>query len=125
MSGPITDEREVILAALPASVGEKHNHVPNRIVPPAAMALFAGMDREAEDTFSSLTSRYEVWIVMGTGVNDKTTDDLDATVWASITALHAEGFVIEGVDQPFTYQAQNANYLTTIVRVANGMDISN
>lgn len=125
MSGPITDERDAILAALPASVGETHNHVPGRLVPPAAMALFAGMDREAGDTFNSLTSKYEVWLVMAAGANDKTTDDLDAIVWQSITALHAEGFTVEGIDQPFTYQIQNANYLTTIVRVANGMDITN
>lgn len=125
MSGPITDERDTILAALPASVGETHNHVPGRLVPPAAMALFAGMDREAADTFTSLTSNYEVWIVMATGPNDKTTDDLDAIVWDSITALAGEGFTITGVDQPFTYQVQNTNYLTTIVRVANGMDIRN
>lgn len=124
MTGPITDERDTILATLPASVGEKHNHVPGRLVPPAAMALFSGFERRDEDTFNTLTATYEVWLVMAGGANDKTTDDLDKTVWDAAVALHAEGFGIDGVDQPFTYQIQNANYLTTVVRVSNGMDIT-
>lgn len=124
MSGPITDERDAILAILPATVGEKHNHVPGRLVPPAAMALFAGMERRDDDTVGTLTATYEIWLVMSAGANDKTTDDLDKTVWDTVAALRADGFGVDGVDQPFTYQIQNANYLATIVRATNGMDIT-
>lgn len=123
MSGPITDERDAILAALPATVGEKLNHVPGRLVPPAAMVLFSGMERTPSDPIGALTCTYEIWLVMGAGANDKTTDDLDQTVWDSAAALRSEGFAIEGIDQPFTYQIQNANYLTTIIRASTGMDL--
>lgn len=121
MTGPISDDRAAIIAALPASAGTGYVYVPDRIYPPAALALSAGMDRKPSDPVGSWTGAYDVWLIMSPGPNETVTDRLDTVLWDAICALHREGFVVDGFDPPFTYQVQNQALLAVIIHTQSGL----
>lgn len=119
-------ERATIAASLVGDY-ERHTHVPDRLIPPAAIITPADpyLERRADNPFGQLTAAWEVWIVRSAGANDLVTSELDDEIERQVAALTAEGFAVERVSEPFMYAVQGANFLTSIIYVTTGVTFTN
>lgn len=121
-----TTERAAIVAALGPLEIPVHDHLPGRAVPPCAMVLHGSpfIDRSDTDSYGHATVHFEVWLVIGPGTNETKLDDLDELLERAITALHAEGFGIDRVEQPFRAVLNQADYLATAISLTSTISLT-
>lgn len=115
----ISGERKS-LADLMTDAGLKGlDHLPSRLVPPAAVVMSGGPYLEAAETFGTWVLRFKLLIVTDNrGENDVVTGELDDMVMTAMTALHESGWIVESIDEPRMLGIQNAAYLHTTITVS-------
>lgn len=93
------------------------DHLPDRIVPPAAFLVGGSPYLEGGDVYGTFIVRHTVLIVVPSGPNESTTDALDELITASVVALDEAGWAIERVDQPVMLSHGNAYFMSVHVDV--------
>jgi hypothetical protein len=126
MAGFLTDERE----ALATIAGETltitaHPFLPARIVPPCAVVVPASPYITRDDVaFGHGIAQFELWIVTDQAENQVATEQLDDMIATICPALLLAGFAVETVNEPFLYQVQGGNYLTTSILTTTGVSLT-
>lgn len=120
----LTDARQEIATVL-AGTDPVHVFIPDRITPPAVLVT-PGTPYLAQENqpIGTLTGRFDVWLVTGAGTNETVTEALDAAIEARADALHAAGFGVEEIGQPFLYTVQGAQFLTAIITVTTDVTLT-
>jgi hypothetical protein len=127
MAGFLTEEREALaqLAGETLSI-TAHAFLPGRIVPPCAVVVPASpyITRQTGDPFGQATAQFELWLVCNQGENEVATEQLDEWIAELCPALHDARFAVETVNEPFMYQVQGGNYLTTSILTTTGVSLT-
>lgn len=115
----ITGERKSLADLMTEAGLRGHDHLPSKLVPPAAVVMSGGPYLEAGETFGSWTLRFDVLVVTDNrGTNDVVTGQLDVMLMTALTAMHESGWVVESIDEPRMLGIQNASYLHTTITVS-------
>lgn len=86
-----------------------HDHLPGRLVPPAAVVAAGSPYIASGDTYGTFLARWDVVIVVPSGDNEQRTDDLDDALETALAALSPR-YSIEEVSAPYALEANGAVY---------------
>ena len=87
-------------------------YIPPRITPPLAIISPDTNYVSQGDTFASFGIGLTITLITQTKSNEKATEDLDDLIVSAIGSIPAF-WRIDSVDQPFTLNVNNADYLAT------------
>jgi len=87
-------------------------YIPPRITPPLAVVSPDSRYVSQGDTFATFEIGIVLTLIAATASNAKATEDLDDLIVSAIGAIPAM-WRIDSVDQPFTLNVNNAEYLAT------------
>lgn len=100
-----------------------YDHLPGSAAFPSAVILAGAPYLEAGQTFDTWTVRLEVWLSAEKGDNGSETDQADELIQKAIDAIHqydsplTDGWVVEGVTQPFSWDINNGQAFTASITV--------
>jgi hypothetical protein len=114
---------EAVAGALDAATVTTYDHVPERLVIPAAMISLGSPYLTDGETFGELAVRYVVDLVPDMGDNAEQTGNLIDMIEAEIVAMIAAGYMVEQVAQPRMLSVNNANYLAASVTVTDRIQL--
>lgn len=114
----IQSERAQLLATLKAARLNALDHLPGRLVPPAALILPGAPYLEPADQFGQTRLRFEVLLVVATGENSTQTKDLDALIVKATAAVVADGWTFGSVAKPGMLASGGGAYLSTSINLS-------
>lgn len=107
-----------------------YNHLPGSASMPSAIVLAGAPYLEADQTYGSWVIRLEVWLSAAKGNNDSETHQVDELITQAIDAIESydspltDGWVVEGVSQPFEFTNGTGSAFTAALTVtASGVTI--
>lgn len=106
---------EAVLGGIGVTV---HQHLPERLAPPMAMLAAGSPYLESGQAFGALLVRYTIVLVAGQASNHDATAALDEVVARAAVAISNSDWGLERVDQPTMLRANNAEYYSTTIDVA-------
>lgn len=123
MSNPLTEARTELVAALTGAGLDVYPIVPGQPGPGMAW-IQHGTPWVRPLTLSRSEVALRVTVTAGAlGSNPDTADDLEAKLWAIVTALRTAGFSVDQIDQPEVSTDQQRPYasvtLSTTVHVTD------
>lgn len=127
----LLDLREDLRKSLEGLEVTTYNHLPGNAVTPSAIVLAGAPYVEADQTYGEWIIRLEVWVSAAKGDNGSETNQVDELIQAAINAIHdydsaiTDGWVVEGVSQPFEFTNANGQAFTASLTVtASGVTIN-
>lgn len=118
MPNPIEVERGQLHATLVAAGLNALDHLPGRVVPPAAIILPGSPYLEPADQFGQTRLRFEALLVASTGENSTQTKELDELIATATAAVVEDGWTLGQVAKPGMLASGNAAYLSTSITVS-------
>ena len=112
MTHIITQTRIDLKNELEADGINAEYYIPPRITPPLAIISPDTNYVSQGDTFASFGIGLTITLITQTKSNEKATEDLDDLIVSAIGSIPAF-WRIDSVDQPFTLNVNNADYLAT------------
>lgn len=113
--------RQEVADALTEAGINAFDYIPERISPPVAIVSAGDPYIEQGQTYCDFTVRLAITLVAGTATNKTVTAALDSLIE---TAVNVTGdWLIESVGQPFTFAANNAEYLAVRVTITQTTEI--
>lgn len=101
--------RKDVAAALESEGIKAHAHLPERLVPPAAVVQGGDPYLEA-DTYGSLLARHEVIVSTARASNEVGSDSLDALLEDALVGLLNHGYSVERVTAPYALEIGTATF---------------
>lgn len=95
-----------------------YDHVPGRVLLPAAMVMPGSPYVEQGQTFGARTVRFDVVLLSHPSLNSETTEQVDVEIEAVTRRLMAAGWDVERVLQPQIYDFSNGEALGVAISVA-------
>ena len=112
-------ELRLLLGAAGVSVID---HIPERVVPPAALLEPGSPYMEDGETFCELTVRFQLVILAPVAVNEVETNALDQLICDAIDAL--DTWNVERVDQPQGFEINNAQFLGARIYIRSERELT-
>lgn len=100
-----------------------YSHLPGAAAFPSAVILAGSPYVEPDETFGGRIVRLEVWLSAEKGNNGSETDQADELIQRAIDAIEnydsplTDGWVVEGVSQPFSWEINNGKAFTASITV--------
>lgn len=95
-----------------------YDHVPGRVLLPAAVVLAGSPYIDQGDTFGERLVRFQLVLLTHPSLNQIETDALDQTIESTIAAVEKGGWTVESVQQPNTQELNGAEVFATEITVA-------
>jgi hypothetical protein len=95
-----------------------YDHVPGRVLLPAAVVLAGSPYIDQGDTFGERLVRFQLVLLTHPSLNQIETDALDQTIESTIVAVEKGGWTVESVQQPNTQELNGAEVFATEITVA-------
>ncbi len=101
-----------------------YTHLPGKATPPSCIVMAGSPYVETGQTFGEHLVRLEAWVSTQKGDNESEAMSVDALTEQAITALMRDGWVIESVSQPFSFEINNGQFLTTAITVTTPVTLT-
>lgn len=98
------------------------DHLPGRLVPPAAVVAAGSPYITPGDTYGTFVARWDVVIVVPAGDNEVRTTDLDDALELALSALWGR-YAIEEVSAPYALEANGATYPAVRLTVTDNITL--
>lgn len=121
MANMLRAARDELKTQLTAAGITVHDHVPERLAPPAAVIEPGSPYVTSGDTFCDYMTRFNVVLFAAVAANKVATDELDRHICAVLEAV--DTFDLDGVDSPSTFDVNGAAYLGARIQYLHHSDI--
>lgn len=115
----LSDLRTELADALASLTINVYTHLPGRAALPSAIVLAGSPYVEPAESFGSHIVRLELWVSTAKGDNSAEADAVDEMTDAAVVALLKDGWTVESVSQPFSFEINNGAALTTAITVTS------
>ncbi|OIU84613.1 hypothetical protein [Microbacterium sp. AR7-10] len=95
-----------------------YDHVPGRVLLPAAFVLAGSPYIEQGETFGDRLIRFQIVVCTHPSLNEIETDSLDQIIESASEDLAKKGWAVESVQQPAIQELNGAEVFATEINVA-------